>query len=195
MRNLKKVLLSLGAAAAIAALATGGTFAVFTDQEAIGGNDIDSGSVEIQLNDSDATTPTPVVTVADMAIGDSKDGTLKVENDGANKASFVLTGGWTGSTVLDDYVKVTITEVGQTTPVVDNVALSTFNGGAGVNVGSLTPTGAGESKSYTIDVSLPSRGSASLDNELQNLAGSQTFTVDATQRDGVDRNTVASPEL
>ncbi len=35
MRNLKKILLSLGAVAAIAALATGGTFAVFTDSESI----------------------------------------------------------------------------------------------------------------------------------------------------------------
>src|SRR5687767_285625 len=85
MRNPKKILLSLGAAAAVAALATGGTFAVFTDQEAIGGNNIDSGSVEIDLNDGSTDA---VVTVTDMAIGDSKDGTLKVENDGDNKANF-----------------------------------------------------------------------------------------------------------
>jgi predicted ribosomally synthesized peptide with SipW-like signal peptide len=194
MRNLKKILLSLGAAAAIAALATGGPFAVFTDQESIAGNDIDSGSVEIDLNDVNDGATTPVVDVSNMAIGDSMDGTLKVENAGDNKASFVLTGSWTDSGEaddLDDYVKITITQVGETTPAVNNVALSTFNGGAGVNVGSLVP---GASKTYTIDVSLPTRGSNTLDNALQNLEGSETFTVDATQRAGVDHDIDSNPE-
>ena len=189
MRNLKKVLLSLGAVAAVAALATGGTFAVFTDQESIGSNTINSGSVEIDLNNGSTA---PVVTVSNMAIGDSKDGQLIVKNDGANKASFVLTGDWIDTAEvddLDDYVHITIND--GTTDVVDDVALSAFNSGAGVPVGSLVP---GASKTYTIDVSLPTRGTDALDNELQNLEGSEAFTVDATQRAGVDHNTDSNPE-
>src|SRR5687768_1515196 len=76
--NLKKILLSFGAAAAVAALATGGTFAVFTDSQAIGGNAIDSGTVSVQLNDSD--TASQFLSVSNMVIGDSKTGTLEVAN-------------------------------------------------------------------------------------------------------------------
>ena len=186
MRNLKKVLLSLGAVAAVAALATGGTFAVFTDQESIAGNDIDSGSVEIDLNDGSTDE---VVSVTDMAIGDSKDGSLKVENDGANKANFDVTGDWTGDEALEGALRITVTQ--GATPVVTNVPLNTFNDGTGFDVGDLTPTGPGESKTYTIDISLPTGAN---DNALQNLAGSITFTADAVQRPGVDRNDPGDPE-
>jgi predicted ribosomally synthesized peptide with SipW-like signal peptide len=187
MRNLKKVLLSLGAAAAIAALATGGTFAVFTDSESIGNNDFDSGSVEIELNDS--ATPGPVITVADMVIGDSKTGTLKVENVGDNKATFTLTGDATGSQALEDAVHITIND--GTSNVVDDATLTSFNDGAGVSVGALSPAA---SKTYTIDISLPTTGSDAGDNLLQNLAGEETFNVDAVQRAGIDRDSDATPE-
>ena len=186
MRDLKKILLSLGAVAAIAALATGGTFAVFTDQESIAGNDIDSGSVEIDLNDGSTDA---VVTVTDMAIGDSKDGSLKVENDGDNKANFDLTGSWTGAAALESAIHITISD--GTTTVVPDTTLAAFNSGAGYDVGDLSPT---DLETYTIDVSLPTTGDPEDDNDLQNLAGSQTFTVDAVQRPGVDHNDVANPE-
>jgi predicted ribosomally synthesized peptide with SipW-like signal peptide len=187
MRDLKKIFLSLGAVAAIAALATGGTFAVFTDSESIASNDFDSGSVEVELNDS--ATPGPVITVSDLVIGDSKTGTLKVENVGDNKATFTLTGDASGSQPLEDAVHITIND--GTTDVVDDVSLTSFNDGAGVNVGALSPGG---SKTYTIDVSLPTTGSDAGDNLLQNLSGSETFNVDAVQRAGIDRDTDSTPE-
>src|SRR5688500_6277667 len=134
MRDLKKILLSLGAVAAVAALATGGTFAVFTDSESIASNDFDSGSVEIELNDG-ATGA--VFSLSNLVIGDSKTGTLKVENVGDNKATFTLSGDATGSQALEDAVHITIND--GTTDVVDDVALSSFNDGAGVNVGALAP--------------------------------------------------------
>ena len=181
MRDLKKILLSLGAVAAIAALATGGTFAVFTDQESISGNDIDSGSVEIELNDS--ATPGPVITVSDLVIDDSKTGELKVENIGDNRASFELTGSWTGDGALEDALHIVIND--GTTDVVDK-KLDGFNADdPGVDVGSLAP---GESATYYIEVSLPTSGTDAGDNLLQDLAGSETFTVDAVQRDGVNRD-------
>src|SRR5688500_14891754 len=150
MRDLKKILLSLGAVAAVAALATGGTFAVFTDSDSIASNNFDSGSVEIELNDG-ATGA--VISVSDLVIGDSKTGTLKVENVGDNKATFTLTGDATGSSALEDAVHITIND--GTTDVVDDVSLSSFNDGAGVDVGALAPAA---SKTYTIDVSLPTTG-------------------------------------
>ena len=186
MRDLKKILLSLGAVAAVAALATGGTFAVFTDSDSIASNNFDSGSVEIELNDG-ATGA--VISVSDLVIDDSKTGTLKVENVGDNKAIFTLTGDATGDADLEDAVHITIND--GTTDVVDDVSLSSFNDGAGVDVGALSP---GASKTYTIDVSLPTTGTDEGDNELQNLSGSETFDVDAVQRAGIDRDTDSTPE-
>jgi predicted ribosomally synthesized peptide with SipW-like signal peptide len=186
MRDFKKILLSLGAVAGIAAVATGGTFAVFTDTESIANNDFDSGSVEIELNDG-ATGA--VISVSDLVIGDSKTGTLKVENVGDNKATFTLSGDATGSDDLEDAVHITIND--GTTDVVDDVALSTFNDGAGLNVGALSP---GASKTFTIDVSLPTTGTDAGDNLLQNLEGEETFDVDAVQRAGIDRDTDSTPE-
>ena len=187
MRDLKKILLSLGAVAAVAALATGGTFAVFTDSESIANNDFDSGSVKIELNDS--ATPGPVITVSDLVIGDSKTGTLKVENVGDNKATFTLTGDATGSQALEDAVHVTIND--GTSNVVNDVSLTSFNDGSGLNVGALSP---GASKTFTIDISLPTTGTNAGDNLLQDLAGEETFNVDAVQRTGIDRDTDATPE-
>jgi predicted ribosomally synthesized peptide with SipW-like signal peptide len=179
--NLKKILLSFGAAAAVAALATGGTFAVFTDSQSIAGNSIDSGSVSVQLNDSD--TATQFLSVSNMVIDDTKTGTLKVENDGDNKASYVLTGSATGDSALIGAAELTIKE-GSTT-VLGPTPFSTFNGGAGYTVGDLTP---GQDKTYTFEVSLPTQGSNTADNALQDLSFTETFDADATQRPGTNRD-------
>ncbi len=188
MRNLKKLLISLGAAAAIAALATVGTFAGFTDSESISGNNFDSGSVEVDLNDGSTNA---VVTVSNMVIGDTKSGSLKVENDGDNKASFTLKGSATGDSALLSAAKIRILD--GTTEVLAPTSLSTFNSGSGYSVGALPPTGS-DSKMYTIELSLPSQGSDSADNALQSLSASETFTVDAAQRAGANRDTNTTPE-
>lgn len=187
MRDLKKILLSLGAVAAVAALATGGTFAVFTDSDSIASNDFDSGSVAVELNDDVGDA---VISVSNLVIGDSKSGTLKVENVGDNKAIFTLSGDATGSEDLADAVHITIND--GTNDVVDDVSLSEFNDDDGVEVGALAP---GASKTFTIDISLPTTGTEEGDNALQNLEGSEeTFIVDAVQRDGIDRDTDTTPE-
>ena len=186
MMNLKKILLSLGAAAAVAALATGGTFAVFTDSDAIGENNIDSGTVSIALDGDD-----PVIDVSDMVIGDSKSGTLTVTNDGANKATYTLTGDSAGDEALESAAHITIND--GTSNVVNDASLATFNDGAGVQV-VLSPGG---TASYTVDVSLPtteSAGSEADDDDLQGLSLVETFNVDAVQRAGVDRDTDSTPE-
>ena len=181
MRNLKKVLLSLGAAAAVAALATGGTFAGFTDSQSIGGNSIDSGSVSVQLNDSN--TAGQFLSVSNMVIGDTKTGTLKVANDGDNRASYTLTGTATGDSALIGAAEFRILD--GSTQVMGPTTISSFNGGSGFSVGSLAP---GASKTYTIEVKLPAQANDAADNALQNKSLTETFTVDAVQRNGANRD-------
>ena len=187
MRNLKKVLLSLGAAAAVAALATGGTFAGFTAQDTVTGNDFDSGTVVVDLSNGSTG---PVFSVADMVIGDTKSGTIKVSNDGANKASYVLKGSATGSEALAQAVQIVIKDPSDA--VVYSGSLDGFNDtAAGFNLDALAPS---TSRTYSVEVSLPAQANETADNALQNLAGSETFSVKATQRDGIDRDTDTTPE-
>ena len=194
MRNLKKVLLSLGAAAAVAALATGGTFAVFTGTDSLGGNNIDSGSVVVDIDGVAGDGTGPVLGVSDLVIGDTETGTLVVSNTGDNKASYDLTGSAVDGSVeepigqLAENLHITIQHGSD--PAIFDGTLAAFNQHAGVDVAALSP---GISRSYNVTVTLDGLA-ASDDNVLQNKSLVETFSVLAAQRDGVNRDTNATPE-
>lgn len=204
MRDLKKVFLTAGAVAAVGVTASVGTFAGFTDSQAVAGNDFSSGTVDVQLNGSDSAGP--FIQLANLVPGDSTSGSLKIENVGRNNATFELDAERVYPAGATDEEKAEIDQlagrllvtVKDGTDVVVSersfAALNTSTGGASNFTVDLTALGASDEKTYTIEVRMPSDDD---DDDYQGLDGlAEKFTVNAVQRAGTARtqNTVVDGE-
>jgi len=83
----KKILLSLISSAAMLTLVVGATYAFFSDNSTSNNNTFASGSLNLQLDDSDETTPaesvTGSITATDFAPGQSVSGFISLHNPGS----------------------------------------------------------------------------------------------------------------
>ena len=79
---LRKMLASLGVVAPVAALAATGTFALFTDQEALGSNLFATGKIDLALG-----TTSAVVTASGMMPGDVVGPTALTVSNGAGSSA------------------------------------------------------------------------------------------------------------
>jgi hypothetical protein len=199
MRDLKKIFLTAGAVAAVGATASIGTFAGFTATDSVSGNSFATGTVIVDAEGAGASGP--VLTLTDMAIGDSTTGTITVKNTGTIRSSYAISAvSATGDLLTDagandfgDRLKIEILdENGTPETVVPNQTVSTFLGAAATPValgtgGSTADSlNAGEQRTYRVNVTLPG-STPTLDNPLQNKTGAITFKVDAAQRNGAAR--------
>lgn len=198
MGNTKKVLLSLGVVAAIGTAGAAGTFSSFTSTASNGGNAFTAGTVAIAL-DHQATND-PVVSLGNMAIGDSTSNSLKITNNGTLPASYKLTGSLSGSnaSALGDALHITVYEDTDNTgtKVVNDQTLNQFNAAqASLNGGSVFAKhgASGDNHTYYMHISLPSTGSDTGDNVLQGFGpATETFTVNAVQRAGQARTNLST---
>lgn len=185
MNSTTKVAVTIGVLAVIATAGVAGTFAGFNANDRTAQNSFDTGNVAIALEAPSGLDG------RDWAPGDSATGTLKVTNTGRNKIRELTIEGDPGTDginpALGDALRIEIRE-GDTVQVSDRT-LNAFNEAQPFKLlGSETAAGnpgreAG-SHTYTITLSLP----ATFGNELKDLAGAQTFTVRAVQRDGTRRS-------
>lgn len=189
----KRILLTLGAALAVASVGIGAvSMAVFTDTETVDAT-FTTGTIILDATKIDAL----VLTNANMMPGDSVTGSVDVENDGTNELRYSLN---TTSTsvagpnggVLNAALTVEVKTVDATTPLVkcdnfDGTALqaSEVLGASNVMFGSVSPTvGTGDrtvaaaaTDVLCIRVSLP----VATGDTYQGATATTTFTFNAEQ--------------
>jgi predicted ribosomally synthesized peptide with SipW-like signal peptide len=189
----KRILLTLGAALAVASIGIGAvSMAVFTDTETVDAT-FTTGTIILDATKIDAL----VLTNANMMPGDSVTGSVDVENDGTNELRYSLN---TTSTsvagpnggVLNAALTVEVKTVDATTPLVkcDNfdgtvLQASEVLGASNVMFGSVSPTvGTGDrtvaaaaTDVLCIRVSLP----VATGDTYQGATATTTFTFNAEQ--------------
>ena len=92
-----RALLSLGVALGVGSV---GTLAAWTDDVTISGTTFTSGTLDLQVNNSDAYVTTSLTT-AGMVPGTTAAEVLTVKNNGTVPAKYTLTGGLTGTYATD----------------------------------------------------------------------------------------------
>lgn len=189
-----KLLLTAVTLTGVVALATMGTFALFTEQEAAGANTFSTGTVNIA-----AAPVSAVVTFSGMLPGDTVTNPQVISNDGSAELRYS-----TGSTATNDDAKglkdqlvLTIRTIDVTTPAspcddFDGTQLYTgdLDSTAGLIIGDPAtgqdgdPATGGDrtlaaaaSETLCFRVVLPT----STDNSFQDAATTATFTYDAEQ--------------
>jgi predicted ribosomally synthesized peptide with SipW-like signal peptide len=168
-----KIALTLAAAAAVSVVAVGGTYANFTaTPTTISSNAFTAGSLTMSRSGTGA-----VFSAGAMKIGDTAAGSITINNTGNLAGVYTLDGSMTGSSVIGSALQIAIyKDVDSSgTPIytgslagLGSLALGTFAASSGSHV-------------YYFHISLPTQGSNALDNALQGLTASETFTWNATQ--------------
>jgi spore coat-associated protein N len=198
MKTSRRILLSIGAVGAAAAIAGMGTFATFTDSDnAV--QSIDSGTVTVDLADAGTATNRLTIGAAGMVPGDTVQRRVVLTNDGdQNLASVTLSTTASSSNVLTtdttNGLKMKIEkcslswveagppyaytcgtgDVGTRTTVLAERAIL----GTTLALSSMSSLTASASDDMVVTVTLPSGA----DNTFQNLSTNITYTFNATQR-------------
>lgn len=197
----QKVLLSLAALGAAAALAGAGTWATFTSS-ATAGETVSSGTVVVELGATGTSANRLTVGAAGIAPGDTVQRTVNLTNSGSvGLASITLTTAATTSSTLDtdtvnglrmavDRCSVPWTEGGTapaytyTCPGTTSTVIATRPViGANLAMGSITATSPGATDRLRVTLSLP----ATAGNSFQGKTSTISYTFTATQRPGTDR--------
>lgn len=205
VKQIKKILLSVGAVGAAAAIAGMGTFATFTDTDSVS-HTISSGTVDITLAASGADNRMSVG-ASGMVPGDSLQRRVKLTNSasGQNLASVTLTTAATTSSVLDtdatDGLQMKIEKCAgllgwkesASTPYTYTCDQLTAGDNAGsrttvlarraiigsaIALSNMSSTTAGATDDMVVTIDLPS----SAGNGFQNKTSTIQYTFNATQR-------------
>lgn len=110
---MKRILVTIAAIGVLTLLAAMAGLAVFTDQETIGANAFDTGTIDL------STAPTTaLVTFTGMAPGDSVTNSLVVSNDGSLEFRYAISSTATNADALGlkDALTLTIKTIDVTTP-------------------------------------------------------------------------------
>jgi len=173
MSSTKKKLLATLAALAILAIAGGfGTYATFTSNTiVVPSNAFVAGSLSLTRSGSGA-----ILSSALMKIGDDATGSITLTNTGTIDGDFTLAGSMTGDPLMGSSLQLAVyKDVDLTGTVVYTGSLSDF---ASASLGTFA---AGASHTYYFHATLPTRGTDTLDNALQGLTATETFTWSGVQ--------------
>ncbi len=182
-RGLIVLLLSLS----IASLGAGAfSLALFTDQETVGANAFDTGTIDLTVSPASA-----LVTLSDMFPGDTVTGSLLVSNGGTGQLRYSMTTSTSGDAALAAALTLDVKTLGTSCATFDGTDVVTSAPLSGPGNGFGSATGGPDSGDRTLTVA-PAAGSsetlcfrASLpiaaDNTVQGLSTTATFTFDAEQ--------------
>lgn len=171
--TMTKILLSLAALGAVSIAAIGGTFANFSaTPTSISSNGFATGTLTMNRAGSGV-----IFNASAMKIGQEATGSVTIQNTGTLAGAYTLAGTASGDAGLISKLHLTIYKDndGSGTPVYDGG----FGGLTSAALGQFAA--GGDSHTFYFHVSLPSQGSDTLDNGLQGLAASESFTWSATQ--------------
>ena len=181
-----KILASLAVLALAGGVFTVASLALFTDQQAVGGNAFTTGSVDLV-----AAPATAAITMTGMAPGDQVTAPVNVANSGTLEFRYSITSTTDEDTLaaqLDLTVKSGVTTCDNANFGVDGTVLYTgpLGSTATINVVGTPATGAqagdrvlatAANENLCFNVALP----ASTSNAFQGLSSTATFTFDAEQ--------------
>ncbi len=185
---IKRILVTIAAIGALTLLAAIAGLAVFTDQETIGANAFDTGTIDL------STAPTTaLVTFSGMAPGDSVTNSLVVSNDGSREFRYAISSSATNADALalKDALVLTIKTIDVTLPATpcddfDGTLLYTgdLDDTAGLLVGDATQgadagdrvlaASASETLCFRVELALAATGP-------EGASTTATFTFDAEQ--------------
>ncbi len=192
-RHTKWILVALMAIGGLAALLGAASQAIWTDSDAVGGNDFATGSVDLTAAD----TPTPMWNVAAAAPGTIETGEITVTNVGTLELRYAVTGGNTDATLAaginlriglkvgagcdpyhnSDGTLITLVDDVQTFAGTLDTAVLMGSTNPGPDAGDRTLTVPAGSEVLCFSVVLP----LSAANALQSLSNTTTFTFDSEQ--------------
>ncbi len=172
--TLPKLLASLGALAAVSAIAIGGTYANFTATPVtISSNGFTAGTLVMTRSGSGA-----IFNTGYAAIGEEVTGSVTINNTGTLPGAYTLDGTASGALASAVNLKIYKDNDGQAGSLLYNDTLANVSSGS-ISLGTFAATTG--SHTFYFHATLPTQGSDAADNLLQGAAATASFTWNATQ--------------